>query len=91
LKQQKADGITKKLVGFEMSDKGIPRQGYTILNAEKEEIGVVTSGTMSPVLGPGIGMGYVTKECSKHGTEIFIQVRKRQISAMVVKPPFLGK
>jgi len=88
LKKQKLEGITKKLVAFKMVDKGIPRQDYSIVNATNEPIGKVTSGTMSPSLKEGIGMGYVTKENSKVGTEIFIQVRNKSLKAEVVKLPF---
>ena len=88
LKAQKEAGVTRKLVGFEMIERGIPRQGYPIVDADGNEIGEVTSGTMSPSLNKGIGMGYVTKEFSKPESEIFVQVRKKQIKAMVVKPPF---
>lgn len=89
LKEQKEVGITKKLVGFEMLERGIPRHDYKIVDAEGNEIGVVTSGTMSPSLNKGIGMGYVPKELSKPDSEIFIQVRKKQLKAQVVKMPFL--
>ncbi|RBW56330.1 glycine cleavage system aminomethyltransferase GcvT [Tenacibaculum sp. E3R01] len=88
LKQQKTDGVTRKLVAFEIIEKGIPRQGYDIINAEGTKIGNVTSGTMSPSLGKGIGLGYVTIENSKVDSEVFIQVRKKQIAAKVVKLPF---
>ncbi len=88
LKAQKEAGITKKLVAFELTERGIPRQGYDIVNAEGEKIGRVTSGTMSPSLSKGIGLGYVPKELSKVDSEIFIQVRKKQIPAKVVKLPF---
>ncbi|MDO6744046.1 glycine cleavage system aminomethyltransferase GcvT [Tenacibaculum soleae] len=88
LKAQKETGVTKKLVAFELTERGIPRQGYDIVNSEGTVIGRVTSGTMSPSLGKGIGLGYVTKENSKVDSEIFIQVRKKQIPAKVVKLPF---
>ena len=89
LKAQKEAGITRKLVGFEMLERGIPRQDYKIVDAEEKEIGIVTSGTMSPSLNKGIGMGYVPKELSKPDSEIYIQVRKKQLKAKVVKMPFL--
>ena len=89
LKAQKEAGITKKLVGFEMIERGIPRQDYPIVDADGNEIGIVTSGTMSPSLNKGIGMGYVPKELSKPDSEIYVQVRKKQIKAKVVKMPFL--
>jgi aminomethyltransferase len=88
LKAQKEAGITRKLVGFEMLERGIPRHDYLIVDAEGKEIGIVTSGTMSPSLNKGIGMGYVPKELSKPDSEIYIQVRKKQLKAKVVKMPF---
>tara|TARA_R110000787_G_scaffold32138_19_gene85015 strand:+ start:12450 stop:13535 length:1086 start_codon:yes stop_codon:yes gene_type:complete len=88
IKTQKENGITRKLVAFEMTEKGIPRQDYAIVDADGNEIGIVTSGTMSPSLGKGIGMGYVPKSISKFGNEIFIQVRKKQIPATIIKLPF---
>lgn len=88
LKAQKEAGITRKLIAFELTERGIPRQGYDIVDAAGNKIGVVTSGTMSPSLGKGIGMGYVPKVVSKSGNEIFIQVRKKAIPAVVVKLPF---
>lgn len=88
LEKQKAEGVQKKLSGFVLKDKGVPRQGYTIVDAEGKEIGVVTSGTMSPMEKVGIGMGYLDKDYTKVGTEIYIQVRNRKLKAEVVKPPF---
>jgi len=88
LKKQKELGVTKKLVGFKMIDKGIPRHDYIIVNATGETIGTVTSGTMSPTLKEAIGMGYVTIENSKVGSEIYIQVRNKNLKAAVVKLPF---
>ncbi|WP_028888553.1 glycine cleavage system aminomethyltransferase GcvT [Tenacibaculum ovolyticum] len=88
LKAQKEAGVAKKLVAFELTERGIPRHDYEIVDAEGTVIGRVTSGTMSPSLGKGIGLGYVTKENSKVDSEIFIQVRKKQIPAKVVKLPF---
>ena len=88
LEQQKSEGVTRKLVGFEMVDRGIPRHGYELVNAEGDGMGVVTSGTMSPVRKIGIGMGYVKPEYSKPGTEIYIDMRGRKLKAVVVKPPF---
>lgn len=88
IEKVKADGPVEKLVGFEMIDKGIPRQHYTIVDAQGNAIGEVTSGTMSPSLKLGIGLGYVKKEFSKVGTEIFIQIRGRNLKAQVVKVPF---
>ena len=88
LLKQKETGVTKKLVAFELTEKGIPRQGYDIVDAQGTKIGEVTSGTMSPSLKKGIGMGYVAKEFSKRDTPFFIQVRKKAIPAVVVKLPF---
>lgn len=88
LEKQKAEGVTRKLVGFEMVDRGIPRHGYELVNSDGEKIGNVTSGTMSPTRKIGIGMGYVKPEYSKAGTEICIDVRGRKLKAVVVKPPF---
>jgi len=85
----KDNGATKKLVGFEMIDRGIPRQHYTIKDAAGNVIGEVTSGTQSPTLSKGIGMGYVSAVHSKVDTEIFIEIRDKAIKAKVVKVPFL--
>ena len=87
LEKEKAQGIKRKLCCFEMIDRGIPRQGYEIAYQD-EVIGAVTSGTMSPTLKIGIGMGYVTPELAKPGTDIEIKVRNRSLKAKVVKPPF---
>lgn len=89
LEAQKAAGITRKLVGFEMIDKGIPRHDYKIVDANNNEIGVVTSGTQGPSIGKAIGMGYVAKEFSNEGSEIFIAVRDKALKAVVVKMPFI--
>lgn len=88
LEQQKAEGIKRKLVGFEMVDKGIPRHNYKIQNAEGEDIGYVTSGTQSPSLGKAIGMGYVRKDLAAEGSEVFIMIRDKAVKAQVVKMPF---
>ncbi len=88
LAKQKEHGVDKKLVGFELNDRGIPRQGYDIVDGNGNIIGNVTSGTMSPSLKKGIGMGYVPKVFSKKGSKIHIQVRKKAIPATVVRPPF---
>ena len=89
LKAQKEGGATKKLVGLELIDKGIARNGYPIVNTEGAEIGIITSGTMSPTLNKAIAMAYVPKELWKVNSEILIQVRKKQIRAKVVAMPFL--
>lgn len=88
LEKQKAEGTVRKLVGFEMIDRGIPRHGYDLVTADGEKMGVVTSGTMSPIRKIGIGLGYVKPEHSKVGTEIYIDMRGRKLKALVVKPPF---
>ncbi|MBS1522228.1 MAG: glycine cleavage system aminomethyltransferase GcvT [Bacteroidetes bacterium] len=88
LQQQKQDGVKRKLVGFEMIDRGIPRHDYEIVDAEGNSIGKVTSGTQSPSLQKAIGMGYVQNEFAKEGTEIFINIRDNKVKAKVVKPPF---
>jgi len=88
LKTQKETGVMRKLVGFELEGRGIPRQGYTITDADGTPIGAVTSGTMSPSLGKGIGMGYVPVSHAKPGTAIGIQIRKNNLPAIVVRPPF---
>jgi aminomethyltransferase len=91
LKAQKETGVKRKLVGFEMLEKAIPRAHYDIVNAEGEKVGEVTSGTMSPSLGKGVGLGYVNSELSKAGTEIYIRVRNKDMKAQVVKLPFYKK
>ncbi len=88
LAAQKETGVTRKLIAFELQERGIPRSGYPIVDADGNEIGKVTSGTMSPSLSKGIGLGYVSKELSKVDTEIFIQIRKAQVKATIVKLPF---
>ena len=89
LQAQKQEGITQKLVGFEMIDRGIPRHDYEIVDAEGAVIGRVTSGTQSPSLQKAIGMGYVNKAFAKEGSEIFIKIRDNKIKAQVAKVPFL--
>ena len=88
LEKQKAEGLKRKLIAFEMVDRGIPRHGYELVNADGEKIGEVTSGTMSPMRKIGIGMGYVQTAYTALGTEIFIDVRGRKLKAVVVKAPF---
>lgn len=89
LAKQKEAGLTRRLVGFEMIEKGIPRHGYPILDMEGNVIGEVTSGTQSPSLDKGIGMGYVNVPFNKKDTEIQIQIRKKSPKAVVVRIPFL--
>ena len=86
--KQKANGVSKKLVGFEMMEKGIARHGYDIKDFEGTLIGTVTSGTMSPSLGKAIGMGYVDKQFATIDSEIFISIRNTLLKAKVVKMPF---
>jgi len=88
LEQQKQAGISKKLVGFEMLERGIPRHDYEITDADGNTIGRVTSGTQSPSLQKAVGMGYIPTALAKEGTEIFIKIRDNKIKAVVVKPPF---
>ncbi len=88
LEQQKSSGVEKLLVCFELMERGIPRQHYPILNGDGRAIGEVTSGTMSPMLNKGIGMGYVDTSHAAKDTEFKIGIRNRQILARVVKPPF---
>jgi aminomethyltransferase len=88
LAKQKEQKPSRKLVAFELDERGIPRHGYDIVDGNGNVIGNVTSGTMSPCLQKGIGMGYVPALFSKLGTQIYIQVRKNAIPATVIKLPF---
>ena len=88
LKRQKEEGVKRKLIGFELTERGIPRHDYEIVDKNGNNIGIVTSGTMAPSLNKGIGMGYVTTENSAPDTEIFIQIRNKPVAATVVKTPF---
>lgn len=90
LAAQKEAGVSRKLVGIEMIDRGIPRHGYPIQDAAGNEIGHITSGTQSPSLGKAIGMAYVNKPFDVEGSEIYIQVRDKGLKAKVVKMPFLN-
>ena len=89
LLKQKEEGITRKLVGFEMQEKAIPRHDYLVVDAAGNEIGKVTSGTMSPMKKVGVGLAYVAAPNHKLGSEIFIQIRNKNIPAKVVKLPFV--
>jgi len=89
LKKQKEEGVTRKLIGFEMLERGIPRYGYEIVDEADEPIGRVTSGTQSPSLQKSIGLGYVTKTYSKEDSVIFIKIRDKKLKAVVTKPPFI--
>ncbi|WP_109851485.1 glycine cleavage system aminomethyltransferase GcvT [Aquimarina sp. AU58] len=91
LQKQKAEGVTRRLVGFEMIEKGIPRAGYVIYNENDECIGKVTSGSQSPILEKGIGLGYVTIPHAKADSTIFIEIRNKRIKAIVKKTPFIKK
>lgn len=88
LQQQKQAGVERKLIGFEMIDRGIPRHDYEIVDADGNVIGKVTSGTQSPSLQKAIGLGYVKNEFAKEGAEIYILIRDNKVKAKVVKPPF---
>jgi len=88
LAAQKAAGVSKKLVGFEMIDRGIPRHYYLIKDAAGNEIGAVTSGTQAPSLGKAVGLGYVATAHAAIGSEIFIDIRNTLVKAKVVKFPF---
>jgi len=88
LLNQKEEGVKRRLRGFEMIDRGIPRQHYEICDAEGNTIGEVTSGTMAPAVNKAIGMGYVNVPHTKFDTEIFIKVRSKLLKAKVVKVPF---
>ncbi|MCF0168709.1 MAG: glycine cleavage system aminomethyltransferase GcvT, partial [Bacteroidales bacterium] len=87
----KAEGIKRKLVGFELVDKGIARHGYDICNADGNVIGHVTSGTMGPTCKKAIGLGYVNTPFNKLGSEIYVSVRGRLLKAVVKKAPFFEK
>lgn len=91
LKKQKEEGVTRKLVGFELTERGIPRHDYEITDKDGNIIGIVTSGTMAPSLNKGIGLGYVPAEYAAEGSQIFIRIRKNDIPAQVVKLPFYKK
>jgi len=86
--KQKTEGTSRRLVGFELIDKGVPRHGYDVVDAEGNKIGIVTSGTMGPSVKKGIGMAYVPKAYMKAGSEIFISIREKVLKAQVVKMPF---
>ncbi|WP_224483188.1 glycine cleavage system aminomethyltransferase GcvT [Robertkochia aurantiaca] len=88
LKKEKENGPERKLIAFEMTERGIPRKGYALLDSDGNEIGEVTSGTMSPSLGKGIGLGYVKTEFAGAGTQIKVKIRKNEIAAEIVKLPF---
>lgn len=89
LSMQQKEGVTRRLRGFVMKEKAIPRHGYLLYNAEGTNIGRVTSGTMSPVLGIGIGLGYVSKEYAAFGNKIYVGIRDKKVLAEIVKTPFI--
>jgi aminomethyltransferase len=91
IEAQKTNGVSRKLVGFEMIDRGIPRHDYLVADAAGNTIGKVTSGTQSPTLGKAIGLAYVATEHAKSGTEIYIMIREKAVKAVVCKIPFLKK
>jgi aminomethyltransferase len=91
LKKQKANGVAKKLIGFELLDKGVPRSGYEIVDVDGNSIGIVTSGTMGPSVKKGIGMGYIPTKFSEPNSEIYIKIRKKTLKAKVVNMPFYKK
>jgi aminomethyltransferase len=85
IQKMKEEGVKKRLIGIAMVDRGIPRHGYPVLNLDEEEIGVVTSGGLSPTLGYGIALAYAPPEYRKRGTELYIQIRGRAAKGKVVK------
>ena len=87
--KQKEEGVTRKLVGFEMQERAIPRHDYPVVDTDGNVIGKVTSGTMSPMRNVGIGLAYVAKPHFKVGSDIFIQIRNKSVPAKVVKTPFV--
>lgn len=88
LKEQKKNGVKKKLIGFELIEKGIPRKDYEIYDEDQIKIGRVTSGTMSPSLGKAIGLGFVDNSYAKTNATIYINIRNNLIKALIIKPPF---
>lgn len=88
LEKQKKEGVSRKLCGFKMLEKGIPRQGYDIVNENNEKIGVVTSGTISPTTKVGIGLGYIKPEYAVIGTSVYVKIRDKNLKIEIVKPPF---
>ena len=83
------NGVKKKLVGFKLKNRGIPRAGYKIFDSSDKEIGVSTSGTFSPVLKKGIGLGYVNFDSLGTSTDIYIKIRDEFIESEIIKPPFI--
>jgi aminomethyltransferase len=89
LMMQKNEGVKRRLRGFVLLEKGIPRHGYELVDSQGSVIGQVTSGTMSPVLNKGIGLGYIAKEYAAFGTGIYVKIRNKTIPAEIVKLPFI--
>lgn len=89
LERQKREGVSRRLVGFELTERGVPRHGYRLSDAEGRAIGSVTSGTMSPTLKKGIGMGYVETAYAEPGTPIAVVIREKPVAARIVKLPFI--
>ena len=87
LVKQKEQGVTKRLVGFRLTGKGFPRPGYAVVS-EGDPVGIVTSGTVAPSLGYGVGMGYVPTDMAKPETSLQIDVRGKIVDAVVQRPPF---
>lgn len=87
----KENGLRQQLVGFKMLDKGIPRQGYPLVDAQGQKLGLVTSGTHSPSLDEPIGIGYVDSRHATKGSEIYVDIRGRKVKAQVVPTPFVQK
>ena len=83
------EGTPEKLVGFQINERGIPRSGYLLYDSDENLIGRVTSGTQSPSLNKGIGLGYVKTDFSKPGKKLFVEIRGKFVSATVVKLPFV--
>jgi aminomethyltransferase len=90
IKKDKAEGTVQTRVGFSMIDRGIPRQGYALVTADGNPIGEVTSGTSSPSLKLGIGMGYIDKAYAKIGTEIYVRIREKNVKACISRIPFIS-
>jgi aminomethyltransferase len=91
IQKVKEEGVKRKLVGFKMLDRGIPRHDYKLFSLENEEVGIVTSGTMSPTLDEAIGIGYLREDLSKVDSQFFIEIRSRKVKARVVQTPFVKK
>ena len=88
LKKQKEEGLKRKIVGIEVTGRGIPRHGYKVFSAKMRKLVNVTSGTQSPTLKKSIGLALVAAEYAKVGTELKVEIRNKQVDAVVVKTPF---